>query len=171
MKYFLSYSKHAWAHGYTANNHRKSRKLPGQGYRSQTNDGWWNLLTFLIIITRNGSLMPSVFFFSEGQEMNVVDTFVPMISSTELWMSASVILLMCPFLTWPESQICRGFELNMAKLDVLACYRRAWHTNAMPRQHNQCKDTYPIEYRMERNPLWKVFWNIFEFLWYNFILF
>lgn len=64
--------------------------------------------------------MPSVFFFSLGHEMNVVDTFVPMISSTELWMSASVILLMCPFLTWPESQICRGFELNMAKLDVLS---------------------------------------------------
>lgn len=51
------------------------------------------VLTFLMIITRNGNLIPSVLFFSDGHSMNVVETFVPMISKTELWMSASVILL------------------------------------------------------------------------------
>ena len=50
-------------------------------------------------MTRKGSLMPSVFFGSSGHEMNVVDTFVPQISSTDDWMSASVRRLMCPFLT------------------------------------------------------------------------
>jgi hypothetical protein len=64
-----------------------------------------------MIMTKNGSLMPSVFFFSLGHAMKVVDTFVPMISSTELWMSASVILLMCPFLTFLLSHICSGFDL------------------------------------------------------------
>lgn len=35
-------------------------------------------------MTRKGSLMPRVLFFSAGQVMKLVETFVPMISSTEL---------------------------------------------------------------------------------------
>ena len=42
------------------------------------------LLTFLIIMTRNGSLIPSVLFASQGQVTNVVDMLVDMISNTEL---------------------------------------------------------------------------------------
>ena len=43
--------------------------------------------------------------------MKVVETLVPMISKTEDWMSASVILLICPFLTF-LFHICRGFALK-----------------------------------------------------------
>ena len=64
---------------------------------------------FLIIITRNGSLMPSVFCGSAGHVMNVVEMFVDMISSTDDWMSLSVMRLMCPFITF-LSQICSGLE-------------------------------------------------------------
>lgn len=38
--------------------------------------------TFLMIITRNGSLMPSVLFASAGHVMYVVLTLVPITSST-----------------------------------------------------------------------------------------
>jgi hypothetical protein len=83
---------------------------------------------FFTIMTRNGSLMPSVFLGSAGQVMKVVLhvwsktkiclilclpcrmdsrlnhmksylTLVPIISSTRDWMSLSVMRLMCPFLT------------------------------------------------------------------------
>ena len=65
--------------------------------------------TFLMIMTRNGSLMPSVFCGSAGHVMNVVEMFVDMISSTDDWMSLSVMRLMCPFITF-LSQICSGLE-------------------------------------------------------------
>jgi hypothetical protein len=39
--------------------------------------------TFLIIMTRKGSLMPSVFFGSAGHVMKLVETLVPMISRTD----------------------------------------------------------------------------------------
>lgn len=55
---------------------------------------------FLMIMTRNGSLIPSVFFGSAGHVINVVDTFDEMISSTSDWMSLSVIRFMCPFRTF-----------------------------------------------------------------------
>lgn len=57
------------------------------------------LLRFLMIRTRKGSLMPRVLLGSAGQVMNVVDTFCPIISRTDDWMSWSVIRLMCPLLT------------------------------------------------------------------------
>jgi hypothetical protein len=68
----------------------------------------------LIIMTKKGSLMPRVFFFSLGHSIKVVETFVPMISRTEDWMSASVILLICPFLTF-LFHICKGFELYSSR--------------------------------------------------------
>ena len=49
--------------------------------------------TFLMIMTRKGSLMPSVFPASAGQETKVVEMLVDMISSTLLWMSLSVMRL------------------------------------------------------------------------------
>lgn len=52
-----------------------------------------------MIITRKGSLMPNVFLGSAGHVMYVVDTLVPAISSTDDWMSASVIRLMWPLRT------------------------------------------------------------------------
>ena len=64
-----------------------------------------------MIMTRNGSLMPRTLFLSAGQVMKQVETLVPMISSTELWMSWSVMRLMCPLRT-SLSQICSGFELQ-----------------------------------------------------------
>lgn len=69
--------------------------------------------TFLMIITRKGSLIPSVFFGSAGHVMKFVDTFVPMISSTDDWMSWSVSRLMCPFRIY-LSQIWRGLLLRLA---------------------------------------------------------
>lgn len=54
--------------------------------------------------------MPRVLLASAGQVMKLVETLVPMISSTELWMSGSVRRLMWPFLTC-LSQICRGLDL------------------------------------------------------------
>jgi hypothetical protein len=47
---------------------------------------------FFIIITRKGSLIPSVFLGSLGQVMYVVLTLVPIISNTKLCISPSVIL-------------------------------------------------------------------------------
>jgi hypothetical protein len=55
--------------------------------------------TFLIIITRNGSLIPKCCFGFSGLEMYVVLTFVPIISRTEDMISGSVSLFMCPFWT------------------------------------------------------------------------
>jgi hypothetical protein len=81
-----------------------------------------------MIITRKGSLIPSVFLGSAGHVMKLVDTFVPMISSTDDWMSWSVSLLMCPFRIY-LSQIWRGLLLRKSVV-------------------------YPIEYRMDRNPDW-----------------
>jgi hypothetical protein len=52
--------------------------------------------TFLMIMTRKGSLMPRVSCSFCGQVMKAVVTLVPMISSTEDWMSWSVSRLMCP---------------------------------------------------------------------------
>ena len=60
-------------------------------------NGWRD--TFLMIITKKGSLMPSVSFYCWGQVMKAVVTLVPMISKTDDWMSWSVILLMCPLWT------------------------------------------------------------------------
>lgn len=72
-----------------------------------------------MIMTRNGSLMPSVLLASAGQVMKLVDTFVPIISNTLLWMSGSVKRLMCPFRTH-LSQICSGFDLYTHYLLCLA---------------------------------------------------
>ena len=58
--------------------------------------GWG---TFLMIMTRKGSLMPKVSWSFCGQVMKAVVTLVPMISSTEDWMSWSVMRLMCPLWT------------------------------------------------------------------------
>lgn len=55
--------------------------------------------TFLMIMTRKGSLMPRVSFSFWGQVMKAVVTLVPMISRTEDWISWSVSLLMCPLWT------------------------------------------------------------------------
>ena len=52
-----------------------------------------------MIITRKGSLMPRVALGSAGQVMKFVDTFVPISSSTDDWMSPSVMRLMCPLRT------------------------------------------------------------------------
>ena len=71
---------------------------------------------FLTIITRYGSLMPSVFLGSAGQVIYVVLTFVPTISSTKLWISGSVMRLMCPFLTF-LSHICSGLLPILYKMD------------------------------------------------------
>lgn len=72
---------------------------------------------FLIIITRNGSLIPNDFAGSCGHVMYVVVTFVPRISRTKLWMSLSVILFMWPFLTF-LSQIWSGFDPIEYKIDI-----------------------------------------------------
>eukprot|EP00965_Chrysotila_dentata_P108071 3569226-Pleurochrysis_carterae.AAC.4 len=60
-------------------------------------------------MTRNGSLIPSVFVGSQGHVMKVVEMLLDMISSTLDWMSLSVIRLMWPFCTC-FSQICSGFD-------------------------------------------------------------
>ena len=52
------------------------------------------LLMFLMIMTRKGSLMPSVCFSSAGHAMYVVLTLEPATSSTDDWMSVSVMRLM-----------------------------------------------------------------------------
>ncbi len=51
-------------------------------------------ITFLMIMTRKGSLIPSVLLASAGQVMKFVETLVPMISRTDDWMSGSVRRLM-----------------------------------------------------------------------------
>lgn len=71
---------------------------------------------FLMIITKNGSLIPRVFFASAGQVMYVVLTLVPTISRTNDWISLSVILFICPFLTF-LSHICKGLLPMLYKID------------------------------------------------------
>ena len=44
-------------------------------------------LTFLMIMTRKGNLMPRVCFSSAGHVMKAVVTLVPIISSTDDWIS------------------------------------------------------------------------------------
>ena len=58
--------------------------------------------TFLMIMTRKGSLIPKVSLSFCGQVMKAVVTLVPIISSTDDWMSWSVIRFMCPF--WTKSR-------------------------------------------------------------------
>jgi adenine specific DNA methylase Mod len=53
-----------------------------------------SLLTFLMIITRKGSLIARVFLGSSGHVIKLVLTLVPIISSTDEAMSGSVIRLM-----------------------------------------------------------------------------
>jgi hypothetical protein len=84
--------------------------------------------TFLMIMTRNGSLIPRVFLGSAGHVMKFVETLVPMIYSTEDWMSWSVKRLMWPFRI-SLSQIWRGLLLSH-------------------------KPPYPIEYSIDRKPDW-----------------
>ena len=60
--------------------------------------------------------MPSTFLGSAGHVTYVVDTLVPQISSTLLWMSPSVMRLMWPFLTF-LSQICSGLEPMLKRMD------------------------------------------------------
>jgi hypothetical protein len=67
-----------------------------------------------MIITKNGSLIPSVFFGSAGQVIKFVDTFVPIISSTDDWISWSVNLLIWPFRIY-LSQICNGLLLILLR--------------------------------------------------------
>ena len=67
-----------------------------------------------MIITKKGSFIPKVLLDSLGQVMKLVETLVPMISSTLDWMSGSVIHLMWPFLTC-LSQICKGFALQRVR--------------------------------------------------------
>ena len=55
--------------------------------------------TFLMIMTRKGSLIPSVSFYCWGQVMKAVVTLVPIISRTDDWISWSVSLLICPLWT------------------------------------------------------------------------
>ena len=71
---------------------------------------------FFIIITKKGNLMPKVFLGSAGHVMYVVLTFVPTTSKTKLCISLSVILLICPFLTF-LSQICNGLLPMLYKTD------------------------------------------------------
>ena len=52
-----------------------------------------------MIITKKGNLMPKVFLASAGHVTKLVETFVPMISRTEDWISTSVIRLMWPLRT------------------------------------------------------------------------
>ena len=55
--------------------------------------------TFLMIMTRKGSLIPKVYLSFAGQVTKDVVTLVPIISSTDDWISLSVSRLMCPFST------------------------------------------------------------------------
>lgn len=58
--------------------------------------------TFLMIMTRKGNLMPSVYDSLAGQVMYAVVTLVPIIYKTDDWISWSVNRLICPF--WTESK-------------------------------------------------------------------
>lgn len=75
-----------------------------------------------MIITRKGSLMPRVFWGSAGVTTNVLATLSDMISSTDDWMSWSVIRLMCPLRTAKHVQCWRTTMANFAcEFAHLAC--------------------------------------------------
>lgn len=84
--------------------------------------------TFLMIMTRKGSLMPSVSLGFCGQVMKAVVTLVPMISKTEDWMSWSVILLMWPLWTTLDA--------------LLLSFSQIW------------SGLLPMLYRIDKNPDW-----------------
>ena len=78
--------------------------------------------TFLMIMTRKGSLIPRVSFYCWGQVMKAVVTLVPIISRTDDWISWSVRRLMCPLWTeWGMSYFaCPRFEV------VCSLWSRGW---------------------------------------------
>ena len=73
---------------------RRDKLAEKKRRRWRSADCWAAGLTFLMIMTRKGSLMPSVFDESAGQETKVVEMLVDMISRTDDWMSLSVMRLM-----------------------------------------------------------------------------
>ena len=85
--------------------------------------------TFLMIMTRKGSLMPRVYLSCWGQVMKAVVTLVPMISRTEDWISWSVSLLMCPLCTgWGMLYfVCPIFE------EVCCRWSRVWRGSRIDR--------------------------------------
>ena len=110
---------------------------------------------FLMIMTRKGSLMPSVFFGSDGQVMNVVLTFEPAISRTEDWISLSVMRFMWPLRT--ERKRRGGGACGQAS---------ATRDMGLPRHAPFLSQIWsgllPIEYRMLKNPAWYCVRNISE---------
>lgn len=90
-------------------------------------------LTFLMIITRKGSLIPRVFWGSAGQVMKLVDTLVPMISRTDDWMSWSVMRLMCPLRTGGSGD-CRTVRMRGGRGGGLHSESRARGKGAEGRQ-------------------------------------
>jgi hypothetical protein len=86
------------------------------------------MVTFLMIMTRKGSLMPSVSCGFWGQVMKAVVTLVPMISRTEDWISWSVILLIWPFWTMIDPLLLSFYQI--------------------------CRGLLPMLYRIDRNPDW-----------------
>ena len=93
--------------------------------------------TFLMIITRKGSLIPSVFVLSAGQDTKVVEMLVDMISSTEDWMSLSVMRLMWPLRTC-FSQICSGLEPVRSRGARESERERRWHPWPEPPEARCC---------------------------------
>jgi hypothetical protein len=94
-----------------------------------------------MIITRKGSLIPSVLDASAGQLMYVVETLLPATSSTDDWMSPSVMRLMCPFWTaagWGERTTCKG----MSRRDALIV--AAWRPRCAPFLSQICSGLEPM---------------------------
>ena len=105
------------------------------------------MCTFLMIMTRKGNLMPSVSLSFWGQVMKAVVTLVPMISRTELWISWSVMRLMCPLWT-----VWRDFYFVYPRFEVV-CFR--WNRELRGSLTGMCSWTLcNFYYKVKRIYIW-----------------
>jgi hypothetical protein len=100
------------------------------------NNQWWALRVCRAMVVQNEC---------KGNVQRL--TLVPIISSTLLWMSWSVMRLMWPLRTF-LSQISSGLDLS----GLIKRNDEQWGENG--------NAAYPMLYKIDKNPDWKVFLNM-----------
>lgn len=89
-------------------------------------------------------------------------TLVPTTSNTSDWISLSVILLICPFLTWKRKELNGLREKAQSRTNThgSTTFSRRDFIRKLTFLSQICNGLLPILYNMERNPDWNVFLNM-----------
>jgi hypothetical protein len=105
----------------------------------------------------NGNRYAERYWRLDVKRMRAILTLVPIISSTLLWISWSVMRLMCPLRTF-LSQISSGLELqgwvSCCELQLFMLMDQA--VDALFKRAT----AYPMLYKIDKNPDWNVFLNM-----------